>query len=62
MHFDGKTKNDMNLLAKIILKNTHNLKKYGILKLEKFKVILKIISKFQKPFTTYKWGIMNMMH
>ncbi len=34
-----KKKNGMNLLAKIILKNTRNLKKYGIQKLEKFKVI-----------------------
>jgi hypothetical protein len=35
----------MNLLIKIILESTHNFKRCGILKLDKFKIFLKIISK-----------------
>jgi hypothetical protein len=42
-------------------KNIHKVEIYGIQKLKKIKSLLNKISKFQKFFTTCKWGEMYMM-
>jgi hypothetical protein len=51
-----KKKDDSNLLPKF--KKHSQFKRYGILKIQKFKIFFKIF-KFQKSFTTCKWGVMS---
>jgi hypothetical protein len=47
MHFDGKKKNDMNLLAKIILKNTHKFKNVEFWNLKNSKYFKKLFQNFK---------------